>query len=184
MPLLWTITLAITAVAAWTDLRKGEISNLLTGFAFVAGLVGHAALGAAEGGVRGGAVAVAWSLAGAIACAAPVLPLFVRGALGGGDLKLFAALGALVHPMEGLELEIHALVVAALVAVGQMVHRGVLMATLGRTLRVAFGTIRRRKVSSSDGSKAADVPPQLLTWFRLGPSIFAGTVLTWLLRGR
>lgn len=184
MTLFWTLTLAVTAVAAWTDLRKGEIPNLLTGLAFVAGVVGHAAFGAVEGGVRGCAVAVGWSLAGAIACAAPVLPLFVRGALGGGDLKLFAALGALVHPMEGLELEIHALVVAVLVAVGQMVHRGVLFDTVVRSVRVAFGTIRRRKASSSDGSKTPDVPPQLLTWFRLGPSIFAGSVLTWLLRGR
>lgn len=167
MTLYWTLVLVVTAVAAWTDVRTGHIPNWLTGPAFVAALAVHGVIGGARTGASGAAIAVAWSLGGALLCAVPALVLFARGAMGGGDLKLFAAVGALVHPMQGLEVEVYAFVVAAVVSVGQIVQRGALQATLARLARRKGG---------------APLPPQLLGWLRLGPSIFVGAVITWALR--
>lgn len=189
MTVFWLLALLVTAVAAGTDLRTGHIPNWLTGGAFALALAVHAVAAGARGGAAGAAVAVAWSLAGALACVAPLALLFVKGALGGGDIKLFAALGALVHPMHGLEIEVHAFVVAAVLAVGQIVHRGALLATLARSARLVgrvLGGRGRRSPRAEDGAEdgapAGALPPALLSWYRLGPSIFAGALFTWWLR--
>lgn len=178
MIVTWPLALVVTAVAAWSDLRTGHIPNWLTGFALFAAVVAHGLAGAVRDGATGATIAVAWSLAGALACVAPVLLLFVRGAMGGGDLKLFAAIGALVHPMRGLEVEVYAFAVAALVSVGQLVHRGVLGATIAGSVRGLARVLPGRRATVT----GAAVSPHLLEWLRLGPSIFVGAALTWLLR--
>ena len=184
MTLLWTLALATTAVAACTDLRTGHIPNWLTASAFALGLIVHGAAAGATGGAQGAGIAVAWSLGGALVCAAPALMLFARGAMGGGDVKLFAALGALIHPVEGLQVEVYAFVVAALVALGQIVYRGALLETLARSSRLLVRTLRLlpRRVALPEAEEAAALPPHLLGWLRLGPSIFVGAAITWVLR--
>jgi prepilin peptidase CpaA len=174
MTLYWTLTLVVTA--ALTDMRSGHIPNWLTALAFASGLVVHGVAGAMDGGASAAAIAVAWSLAGALICIAPVLLLFARGAMGGGDLKLFAAVGALLHPMRGLEVEVYAFVVAMIVALGQIVHRGVLVQTIVRSASMFLRPLR------ANGEGPAAVTPHLLVWFRLGPSIFAGALASWFLR--
>lgn len=176
---LWLVTLSLSAIAAVLDWRRGHIPNWLTGLALGTALVGHAVLGFGRAGVRGAAIEVGWSLAGVVVCGAPLFWLFVRGVLGGGDLKLFAAIGALLHPMAGLEVEVHAYVVAVVIALGQLVHRGVLLETLRTVLRLVVRPFRKdRRV------KAPDAGPHLLQWFPLGPSIFAGVVVSFLFGGR
>ena len=84
--------------------------------ALASGIVGHVALGWYLDGWRFGLWEGAMALAGAILCGLTPAIMFWKGAMGGGDLKLFAALGALCHPMIGIEMEMYAFVVAALVA--------------------------------------------------------------------
>lgn len=80
------LAIAICCVAAVWDLRTGRIPNLLTYSAAVAGLAfafwPHTELG------------IGSRLVGVVAAGFPALLLFRIGSLGGGDVKLVAALGA------------------------------------------------------------------------------------------
>ena len=156
-----------------------HIPNALTASAFAFAFVAHAVAGYARGGPTGALAAVGWSLAGAALCAAPVVFLFARGALGGGDLKLLAALGALLHPMHGLEVEVYAFVVAAIIAVGRIVYRGTLFATLMRSAKLLANAIGGRSRAASTTVADSALPPDLGGWLTLGPSILAGAAIAW-----
>lgn len=82
-----SVMLAMLAVAVVTDLRTGKIRNWLTAPAAVTGV----ALGAAGGGLTG----MADRLAGMALVLAVVLLLSRVASLGGGDIKLLIAVGAL-----------------------------------------------------------------------------------------
>jgi len=80
--------LGCAAVAA--DLRSGHIPNRLTAGGAAAAFLFHVATAGARG--------AATSLAGAAVALALFLLPYLRGGLGGGDLKLMAAFGALLGP--------------------------------------------------------------------------------------
>jgi prepilin peptidase CpaA len=126
----------LTCTAAFTDARSGVIPNWLTLPTVMLAPVAHALLS--------GPGALAWSLAGAVVCAAVPFTLFVHGAIGGGDVKLFAAAGALVGAHAGLELQVVTYVLAALGAMAWLAYRGQLRAVLRRALaRLARSALPR-----------------------------------------
>ncbi|WP_051310040.1 A24 family peptidase [Desulfogranum japonicum] len=84
------ITLAVIACAVITDVWKGKIYNWLTLPALVMGL--------GLAGIQQGWTGLGLSFLGLlIGGGLPLIP-FCLGALGGGDVKLFAAIGALMGP--------------------------------------------------------------------------------------
>jgi len=88
----WTAAAVLTTgvlAAAW-DLGRRSIPNWLTASGIAAGLAGHAA----SGGWRG----LGSAAAGAAVGFALLMPLHWKGAMGGGDVKLLAAFGALLGP--------------------------------------------------------------------------------------
>jgi prepilin peptidase CpaA len=159
----------VAAVSAWTDLRTGHIPNWLTFPAFAAGVAGHVALGFYLDGWRFALWEGAMALAGAVLCSIAPALMFWKGAMGGGDLKLFAALGALCQPMIGIELEMYAFVVAALVAPARLAYEGRLFGVLKNTASLLLNPLRSREARR-------EVPPEMMTWFRLGPAVFVGAV--------
>lgn len=165
-----------TAVAAFTDYRTGLIPNWLT----LGGIAAASAVHAAWAWQAGGAVAAGYALlasaAGVVFCSLAPGFLYWKGAMGGGDLKLFAAIGALFHPMLGIQAQMYAFVIAAVLAPARLAYEGRLMSVLGSTLAVLVNPVLPRE-------KRRSLPPESLTWFRLGPAIFAGTLLAALLRG-
>jgi prepilin peptidase CpaA len=162
----------IATIAAASDLRSGEIPNWLTlgallvapiahvVFALVRHATGHVAL------VEGGS-----SLLGAIACSFVPAILYRQDAIGGGDLKLLAAIGALLQPRLGLEAEMYSFFAAGLIAPAFLAYEGKLFRTIKNTALLAVNPLLPKK-------KRRQVEPALLTWFRFGPAIFIGTVLT------
>lgn len=76
----------VSGIAAAVDARTGIIPNTLTFPAIALGLL-------------------AGSPAGVVVCATPALLLFARGKLGGGDVKLLAAMGGLLGVERGLLVE-------------------------------------------------------------------------------
>ncbi|MGB5811022.1 MAG: A24 family peptidase [Polyangiales bacterium] len=154
-----TIALVISAVAALADWRTGKIHNWIT-------LPPAAGAPIAYGVLLGPRVA-ALSIASLLLCAVVPYGLFRCGAMGGGDVKLFAALGATTGAEleTGLEIELTSLLVATLAAMTVLVWKGRLV---GYCLALARGRYRGAHRSASDLS---------LTPIRLGGAIFAGTTV-------
>jgi prepilin peptidase CpaA len=85
-------------------------------------------------------------------------------------VKLFAALGAILGPMLGLEVQMYTFAAAAIVVPLRLAWQGRLLATLWRSFALVasrfFPSLRRVPANE-----------EALSWVRLGPAIFAGTVL-------
>jgi len=81
------VTLAVGAV--WFDVRERRIPNALTVSAFVLAIVLR---------VPAGPGAIGAGLLGASICFGLALVLFLLGGLGGGDVKMLTAAGALLGP--------------------------------------------------------------------------------------
>jgi prepilin peptidase CpaA len=110
------------AAAAVTDWRTRRIPNVLTfGAAAVA-----VAFALATGGPRG----MLWSLAGFGVGLVIFLPLFALRALGAGDVKLLAAMGAWLGPSLVGWVAVYGAIAGGVLAVPWLVWRGRLRATL------------------------------------------------------
>jgi Flp pilus assembly protein protease CpaA len=112
MHLRWVGVLLVSGIAAVHDARSGHIPNWLVALGLALGAGGSiAALALAdvpEALARTGSAAL-----GFVACGAVPLLLFRLQALGGGDVKLLATVGAQLGPLMGLELSFAAFAVAA-----------------------------------------------------------------------
>jgi len=139
------------------------------------GVVGHLGVGSLLVDWRAGLHEGAISVAGLLLCSVAPGLLYFRGALGGGDLKLFAAIGALCQPLLGIEIQMYALLVAAVIAPARLAYEGQLLRVLGGTLSVVINPFLPE-------SRRRSLPSEALTSFRLGPAIFAGAAVSLALR--
>lgn len=114
--------LAVASGATVTDLKAARIPNVLTMTSAVAGILAHAALPGGSG--------AATSLGGAAAGLAVFFPFFALGGLGGGDVKLMAALGAWLGWPGILSLALYAAVAGGVLAVGVAIAHGYLWEAL------------------------------------------------------
>lgn len=162
---------ALAACAAWTDFRTGHIPNQITFPALGLAIVAHAIHGASVQGLGGALSEGGFAFGGALACGLAPLFMHLRGGMGGGDVKLFAAIGALLHPLAGLEAETYAFVAAAVLAMTKLAWQGTLLRTLGNTTALVMNPLRRKEAKR-------EVPQEMRAWFRLGPAIFIGTAAT------
>ena len=124
-PEVWNaLILAFVLTAAVGDIRLRKIPRLLTTAAVAAGLIFHL--------VHGG---LGWEFASALIATLIAfgvgLSFFQLGAIGGGDVKLITALGALLGLDRWILAMEVAVLVAALIGIVQAVRRG----TLGQMLR-------------------------------------------------
>lgn len=114
-PATAVLAVVCSMTAAVYDHRHGVIPNALTYPALIAGLVGAVALG----GVTG----LGLALAGLLAASIPFLIAFVMGGCGGGDVKLMAALGAILGLCPALDVTLAALMVGGAMAAFFMLRR-------------------------------------------------------------
>jgi prepilin peptidase CpaA len=153
---------SLTCVAALTDARNGTIPNWLTLPTLALAPLAHA--------LQSGPGALAWSLASAAVCGLVPLLLFRAGAMGGGDVKLFAAAGALAGMHAGLALQLLSYVLAASGAACRLAYRGELGPVLRRTW--ALLTRSARLCVASD-AQAREAGPSV----RLGVAVFAACLV-------
>ena len=147
-PLLqWGVVLGASLAAAFTDVGRRRIPNLLTLPLLLTGLV--------YGAVAAGAAGLADSLAAAVVLALPYVLLHVLAGGGAGDAKLMAGIGAWLGLANG---------VAALLAVALAgVLMGVLMAGASGGLRLAMARVRQvsaRMVLNYYGAGLPQRPPR------------------------
>ncbi len=116
------VTLAVTACAVITDVREGKIYNWLTLPALVAGL----GLAGMQQGWTGLGLSIIGLLIGV------VLPFisFALGALGGGDVKLLGAIGALMGPVFICETLLAAVLAGGVISFAVMLVRSKVEPTL------------------------------------------------------
>jgi prepilin peptidase CpaA len=161
----------ISAIAAIEDFRNGSIPNWATLGGIVGGLVGHAIYGWASDDWGAGLARAGWSLGGLVFCSLAPLVMYRSGAMGGGDVKLFAAIGALCQPLLGIEAQMYAFVIAAVVAPARLAYEGKLLRLLRDSLSMFLRAFRPQ-------ARAETLPRNDQTWFRLGPAVFVGMLVT------
>ena len=129
---------ALLVWAAFTDLRERKIRNWLTLSLMASGLAQsflplHSATpgGAALGLLAGFGI---------------TFILFALGALGGGDVKLMAGVGAWVGPVNALVVFVIAALIGMVVVLAQAVWQGRLYALLRNSALVAINLIHVREV--------------------------------------
>jgi prepilin peptidase CpaA len=159
--------LLIAAIAAITDVRTGEIPNWLTLPPLLAAPLVYGILGGPWGAI--GAVA------GIFICGLVPYVLFRKGAAGGGDVKLFAAIGGVAGLGVGIEAQLVTFMFAALISLGRLAWHGRLVRTLTNSLFVGVNPILPARLRR-------EVAPELMTMVRLGGFAFVGTLVALLLR--
>jgi prepilin peptidase CpaA len=170
MSIFLLLAFGVCLLAAITDLRRATIPNALTypvitlapllHVAFALHARSRASFALLEGG---------YSLLGIVSCGALPYLMWRKQALGGGDLKLFAALGALLLPRLSFQVELYVFSIGVLIACAQMAYRGRLFATVFSGL-CALIPARCRSENSSR------LEPALVSWFRLGPCFAFGVL--------
>jgi prepilin peptidase CpaA len=158
-PLVWL--LALTLCAAITDARGGLIPNWLTLPSLCAAPLVH--------GLMAGPGALGMSIGGALLCGLVPLLLFGLRAIGGGDVKLFSAIGAVAGIDLGLRTQLLSYGLCTLYALCLLAWRGALLATLGRSLALLATPFLPR-------ARRAPPPVEAMTSVRLGGAIFAASV--------
>lgn len=157
----------LLAAAVYSDIRDRKIPNDLVMVGLLAGLV--------VGAVQVGGWPVA-AVAGAVLGLAVGLALFALGALGAGDGKLLAVVGAFLGPVGLVMAVLYAGLAGGVLALADALRQGTLPVALLRTRSLAlhlvtFGRRGERWTVSSPG--AASIP--------YGVAIAAGAVAAWFL---
>lgn len=159
----WPVLLCLVAacIATVTDMRTRVIPNWLTLPLPLVGLGGHFA----SDGLNG----LLLSAIGCLLCFLPCFFLFARGAIGGGDVKLFAGFGALLGASEGLELLLTAFVLVSAYTVWSMAWHGKLWALIKASYRATLHLIApARFAAPAPGEGSRELP--------MGLSILLATV--------
>jgi Flp pilus assembly protein protease CpaA len=175
LPLL-IFALALAAVAAWSDTRRGRIPNWLTLPVLAGAPVAHALLARSQApvlGVPAPIFAASWSLSAALLAGLVPFLLFKARLAGAGDAKLLAALGALLLPEVALAAEFSAFAAAAFFVTARLAYRGDLFRTVGETL-----TYSLRGLGKRSAKPVARTPGALVEQLRFGPFILLGTLIS------
>ncbi len=124
--------LVLVSTAAATDVRWRKIPSWLTYPAILIGLAGHALAGGLYG--SGDQPGLSGAAAGLAVGSGPLLLCWLAGGIGGGDVKLMGAIGALGGWRLCIGAMLYGFIVAALMAIVVMVHKRVVWRTLRRVL--------------------------------------------------
>lgn len=158
-PSLW-VMLAMLSIAAVSDLRTGLIPNAVVAWGAAAGVLAQlttVVLGQVSLGLALQRIALGLVLGSVLP-----LVLYRLGALGGGDVKLFAAIGVCVGPLSVVAIELWAHVVALCFVPAQLLRFGTLLATLQRSGRVLCNVFvpagKRRPMDASSFSSLRFAP--------------------------
>ena len=123
-----SVVIVISLIACVTDLRTRRIPNVLTFGAALGGLVAHTALEGTTGALTAGG--------GLLTGLLVFLPFFALGGMGGGDVKLLAALGAWLGSYETLYLALYSAAAGGPLALVVAFARGYLRTALANVLEM------------------------------------------------
>ena len=137
MPIVWIALPFILAFACYWEIRERRIPNWLT--------LGGIALGLGAAVIEGGAEGLKDAALGLAIAGGLFLPFCLLGVVGGGDMKLMAAVGAIVGWPMVLRVVCNTCIAGGLIAVAIMAWNGILLTTLANVFRIMVGMQRRTK---------------------------------------
>jgi prepilin peptidase CpaA len=158
--LVVSILAAATGAAAVIDLRTRRIPNALTGSLAVVG-VGLAA-------AQLGTVGIGGAILGCLLGFAFMLPGNMFGATGAGDVKLFAAAGALLGPATTVRAFLFTAIAGGVLALVVALQRRRLQQTIGAAASL---------VANGRSAAAAIEAPEANNRFAYAPAIAIGVVM-------
>ena len=160
--------IALLALAAVLDLRTRRIPNALTVSGLMVALVLRSTIGpsAVVAGLQSAGIALLI-----------VLPLFMLGALGGGDLKLLVAVAAFMDPIQFIFALLATAIVGGVLAVGQSIRKGAIRPLIFNTVGLASHIISRGRM----GHRSTVNTPGAVT-VPYGLAIAAGSLTVWFIR--
>jgi len=161
-PVIVVALAAVLVTAMCTDLRSSRIPNWLTFPAMGCALLAHAWLGGLQGAL--------FSLAGLGTGLGLFLILYVTGSIGAGDVKLMAAVGAIMEPYGALLSGLLAIMVGGVYALGAMCYQWG-FATTGRKL--VYATQGALLMGGKAWAQELKLPFRL----RYGLAVAGGTLL-------
>jgi prepilin peptidase CpaA len=162
--------IVLTAVAAVFDARTGHIPNWITLPPLVLAPLVWLAYGGLWRTDRGLTSNFIGSLVSMFLCALVPLLLFRMKAIGAGDVKLFAAIGALVLMDTGIQALFYSFCAGALFALARLAWEGKLLRTLANTLFLAVNPMLPKKYRRP-------IARELMTKMRFAVAIFVGTLV-------
>lgn len=157
MPLMLVLAMAI-----WTDLRSGLIPNRLTFSTMGLAVLAHGWMHGFQGMI--------FSLAGLGMGFGLFLLLYLGGGMGAGDVKLMAAIGAIIGAYGVLVSGFLAILVGGIYAVGAMSYRWGFVEMCRKLSRATYTALLT-------GGKGWSDELQLPFQLRYGLAIAAGTLL-------
>ncbi|MFP4354608.1 MAG: prepilin peptidase [Phycisphaerae bacterium] len=122
-------------IASWTDVRSGIIPRQLTYPAIAVGLIGHTLTGGLTGAGGGMQFGLLGALAGFAVGFLPMMAVFFTGGIGGGDVKLMGAIGALAGWRFTLTAMFFGFGVAVVMALVILLRRRMALAVFKRILQ-------------------------------------------------
>ncbi len=173
IPTVCIMAVVTAAIAAVTDYRTGHIPNWLTLPALALGVTVNTLAAHPH---RDGAVQ---SLLGVVLCGLPLYILFrkqlpgrdgVQGVGGGGDVKLFAALGSFLGWYHGVEAAFYSMCAAGIFGMARLAWHGRLLRAMTNTMYIGINPVLPKRWRR-------DIDPSLLTRIRMGGAILAGTCI-------
>ena len=138
-PLPLSLAAMAASIALITDLRSRRIPNWLTLSALLAGISVNLWLHGVDGGLQ--------ALAGAAIGFAVLIPFYAIHAVGAGDVKLLAAIGALVGPVGLVPVAVYGGIVGGILSLFLLAKHGRLTFTVQQALMM-------RMVPAQSGIKA------------------------------
>jgi prepilin peptidase CpaA len=153
---------ATTVLAAEADVQTRRIPNLLTGPALLLGLIAH--------GIMGGGHGLSDALLGALIAGGILMPGWLMGWMGAGDVKLMAAIGAWFGFPQGLFVALAALMAGGVIALMVAARRGVLMRSL-------WGAAMLGSWAMNAGPKIAPPPVTTGIRFPFAIAVLAGSII-------
>lgn len=135
MPLIYLVLPILLAVACYGEIKAHRIPNWLT--------LPAIALGLGAWGIESGFAGLSDSFLGLAVGGGVFLPFCLMGVVGGGDMKLMAAVGAIVGWPLVLRVLTATCVSGGILAIGIMAWNGVLFTALSDAFRVLVGMPRR-----------------------------------------
>jgi prepilin peptidase CpaA len=127
------LLIPLAVIITYYDVRYRRIPNAFVLATLVSGLVINTIFGGLQGAMA--------SLGGCIFAFALMFVLHIFGAMGAGDVKLFAAIGSVMGSQLVLPTFFVVILTGGLLAVGLMLRTGAVRGTMERVLQILVGLL-------------------------------------------